>query len=383
MLVRLGYDRGRLTGPIVDGMCLRQSFTAESNFLIDVAICFATYRRKNSGRMFLTLKDHRGGTITTVSSHTSEFKDNAYHVFGIAEPLEEGKTYEIYLHTQNSRSGNAVTAKWGRKSKQGHFFIGARIQNGELAISFNYRDGQKKSEVVVVDKPVVALPAETSPGLVSIVIPHYNCPNLLRKCLESLVRQTYRCMQVIVVDDGSDNRDAVVTLLDAFSGLLTGIRLVDGKTNRGAPVARNMGAEAAQGEFLLFLDADCELYPDALEAFMNALMENPDKAYAYCGFKWGDETVRPKDFDPEALKTRNFVSTMSMMRRALFPGFDESLKRHQDWDLWLTMLLKGEHQGVCTKRLLFETPKRDGISNDENIPMMESIAIVRRKHGLA
>jgi len=187
-----------------------------------------------------------------------------------------------------------------------------------------------------------------------------------------------------VVDDGSRKNAIPRGIVKGFQGFLPGIRLIVHQKNRGAPVARNMGAKKATGEYLFFLDADCELYPDALEVFVETLLQNPDAAYAYCGFKWGGETVKPKFFDADALKLRNFVSTMSMIRRLLFEGFDESLKRHQDWDLFLTMLLKHGREGICTGRLLFETTQRESsISTEGNIPMMESVGIVRRKHGLA
>ena len=62
MIVRLGYDRGNLTGPIVDGMCIRQSFTAEAEDMVSVAVCFATYKRTtNFG--FMTLAIHGPGHV--------------------------------------------------------------------------------------------------------------------------------------------------------------------------------------------------------------------------------------------------------------------------------------------------------------------------------
>ena len=73
---------------------------------------------------------------------------------------------------------------------------------------------------------------------------------------------------------------------------------------------------------------------------------------------------------------------MSLLRRAKFPGWDERLKRHQDWDLWLSMVDKGS-EGVCCGQYLFETPIREGsISSGGSISVGESMAIVAEKHEL-
>jgi len=96
-----------------------------------------------------------------------------------------------------------------------------------------------------------------SQPLVSIVIPVYNGARTLARCLESVSRSIYPFYECIVVDD--DSSDETPNIAKSFDTKL--IRL---QGRNGAAYARNRGAEAAQGEIFLFLDADVTIPPDCL-----------------------------------------------------------------------------------------------------------------------
>jgi hypothetical protein len=384
MDVKFGIGRSNLTNQIVDGVCIRQGFVAQESVLRSVSIALATYRRKNQGVLFLEIRDIGGEKVAESKVDVEILRDNSAHNFFFNVELVRGRTYELKLHTINCRSGSAVTGKYCRRKGEGHMFIGARlVKNGELSCTFCYDDpaGSDFMREKVEEKMVVLEDGDGFPGLVSVVIPHFNCPVMLTRCLAALTRQTYSGIDVTVVDDGSDKPAYPESVVRSYHPLLS-IKFAKLEKNMGAPVARNEGAGMSTGEYLLFLDADCFLYPDAIKVFVETLMENRSAAYAYGGFRWGDEVVNPREFDFDSLKVRNYVTTMSMVRKHEFPGFDPELKRHQDWDLWLTMGKSGKF-GACTGDLMFETMKREGgISTEGNIPMGESIAIIKKKHGL-
>ena len=232
---------------------------------------------------------------------------------------------------------------------------------------------------------------------IAVVIPCYNHADVLRRTLENLRAQTIKPTEVIVVDDGStDTPGSVVT---GFTDRLP-IRDVRLDVNRGAPYARNVGAQMTTAPLILFLDADIGLKPTALETFSDTLREHPESAYAYSNFFWGTKRFRGRPFDVEALKQRNFIHTTSLMRREAFPGFDETLKKFQDWDLWLTMAERGA-TGVWIDRELFRVePRRQGISRwmpriaywipwqklgfvpKDIANYREAEEIVRKKHGI-
>jgi len=106
--------------------------------------------------------------------------------------------------------------------------------------------------------------------LVSIVIPTYNYDNYLPIAIKSCIQQTYKNIEIIVVDDGStDNTRAVV------EGFRDSVRYIR-QDNRGVSSARNRGLEGAQGSFITFLDADDALTTDSIEMRVLILTENKD-----------------------------------------------------------------------------------------------------------
>jgi len=191
---------------------------------------------------------------------------------------------------------------------------------------------------------------------ISIVIPSYQHAEELPFCLEGIFRQTFKDFEVIVVNDGStDGTDEVV---EPFLDRITYIT----QENRGGNAARNRGFAEARGQYLLFCDADVIMRPDMLQTMFDALKNHPEASYAYSSFRFGWKGFRLWPFDAAKLRELNYIHTTSLIRREHFPGFDESIRRLQDWDLWLTMLEQG-HVGAWVPEFLFTClPHKGGIS---------------------
>lgn len=161
------------------------------------------------------------------------------------------------------------------------------------------------------------------------------------------------------------------------------------KEGRGAPWARNKGWEWIKAnwpdplpEFVLFSDADIAWKSNALETMIRVLEATPKASYVYGRYKLGNDTWSDQAWDPIMLKQKNYISTMSIIRTKDLPDppFDESIKRLQDWDLWLTMLEQGK-RGVYCGDLIFETPLKPGISH-LGMNYIDAVLTVRKKHGL-
>ncbi len=157
------------------------------------------------------------------------------------------------------------------------------------------------------------------------------------------------------------------------------------RDRKGANWARNEGFKRVATELVLFSDDDVEWRAFALEAMVAALDAHPEASYAYgtyISIVGGKAyTVSNREFNAEALRRSNFVSTMSILRARDFPGFDESLKRLQDWDLWLTLLDAGK-VGVHCRRTIFESvcgPR--GITN-ASIPWQDAYQPLKQRHHL-
>lgn len=195
--------------------------------------------------------------------------------------------------------------------------------------------------------------------LISIIIPVYNRQKELMLSLASIQKQTYRPLEVIIVDDGSTEE---IRKLGNWE--IKGIPLIIYKQeNQGAPAARNKGFELSKGEYVIFWDADIIGDPYMIEKMYKALQEDTKSSFSYSNFYFGSHKMPGRVFDATALQQTNYITTTSLIRREDFPGFDTSLKRFQDWDLWLTFVDQNK-TGVWVPEYLFTIlPHEKGMSS--------------------
>jgi glycosyltransferase involved in cell wall biosynthesis len=220
----------------------------------------------------------------------------------------------------------------------------------------------------------------------------------ISECLDSIFKQTYKDYEILIVNDGStDNLDESIqkSLSKLSKDYNYQLRVINQK-NQGAPAARNRGWKESTGEYIFFCDADAVLEPNALVDLMEPLKVNPDISYVFSSFKWGRKIFRVGEFSAEKLKKGPFIHTMSLIKREHLPqkGWDESVKKFQDWDLYLTMLEEG-HTGVWIDKVLFSIKPGGTISSwmpsfvYRLMPWLSSVKkynkaveIVRMKHGI-
>ena len=109
-------------------------------------------------------------------------------------------------------------------------------------------------------------------GLVTVIVPIYKVEKYLDRCVESIVNQTYRNLEIILVDDGSP--DHCPQMCDEWAKKDTRIKVIH-KENRGQGLARNTGIDNASGEYICFFDSDDYIAADAIElAYEMAHKEN-------------------------------------------------------------------------------------------------------------
>ncbi len=120
--------------------------------------------------------------------------------------------------------------------------------------------------------------------LISVVIPLYNKEKTIVHTLSTVMSQTYKCFEVIVVNDGSSD-NSVQLINDNYSD--SRIRIIS-QENSGVSVARNKGVEEAKGDWIAFLDADDEWLPDYLSTLMNALIKYPTAEMIGCSSYYKD-----------------------------------------------------------------------------------------------
>lgn len=108
--------------------------------------------------------------------------------------------------------------------------------------------------------------------MISIIIPLYNKGNIIQLTLNSILAQSYKDFEVIIVDDGSTDESKQMLLPYLENENIKYIY----QTNKGVSAARNAGAQQAKGEWILFLDADDPLYPNALEILISTIKKAPN-----------------------------------------------------------------------------------------------------------
>ena len=193
---------------------------------------------------------------------------------------------------------------------------------------------------------------------ISVIIPTYQHAGTIAACLKSVFAQTVAPCEIIVTNDGSTDHT-----LEALAPFHSRITLVN-QRNQGGNVARNNGFAISHGDRVIFCDADVIMRRDMLERLSWALDTQRNASYAYAGFRFGWKRFQSFSFNEERLKYMNYIHTTSLIRREDFPGFDPSVRRFQDWDLWLTMFEQG-HLGVHVPEELFhvvDDRQRKGIS---------------------
>ncbi|MGF1459658.1 MAG: glycosyltransferase family 2 protein [Leptolyngbyaceae cyanobacterium] len=197
-------------------------------------------------------------------------------------------------------------------------------------------------------------------ALVSVIIPAYNCAATIAATLNSACGQHHSNLEILVIDDGSQDDTAATVLALADSDPRIQYLAFP---NGGPAIARNRGIEKAQGQFIAFLDADDLWTPDKITAQLAALAGHPQAGLAYSWIDWIDEAgqfLRPGSHIQasgnvlEALILRNFIDNGSnvLVRKEVFAQvgtFNPDLPPSEDWDLWLR--IAGTYEFICVPQV--------------------------------
>lgn len=226
---------------------------------------------------------------------------------------------------------------------------------------------------------------------VSVVIPAYNAAWCIRRAVASVLAQTYRDFELIVVDDGSDDETGAV--LAAFGDRL---RVVS-KPNEGLSSARNAGIAAAGGEFVAFLDTDDCWLPPKLEAQVRLMDARPELALCSTatwvegpdghGFGIWSCPEPCRDALENIFRTNAYVAgsgSSAMVRRNLFTRvgyFDETLRGLEDVDMWMRLASVGEY--ACIPDVLTVIMKRPGsLSTHLDLMRSSALTVMKKNRGL-
>jgi glycosyltransferase involved in cell wall biosynthesis len=192
-----------------------------------------------------------------------------------------------------------------------------------------------------IDRPVLERP------LVSVLIPHYNQARFLGECVESVRAQTYADVEILVIDDASTEADAVA-VLDEIEAL-DGVEVVRLAENGGPSKARNAGLERCKGRYILPVDSDNLLLPDAIDKLVTQLNQAGEEiGFIYPNLDFfgnRDEYHEAASYNLYTLLHANFCDTCSLVDREVFDAglrYHEGIHLgHEDWEFALRLATRG------------------------------------------
>lgn len=183
--------------------------------------------------------------------------------------------------------------------------------------------------------------------VVSVVIPVYNRFELAKEAVFSVIGQTYRDIEVIIVDDGSIDMTPVI---ETYFKDDSRIKYLNVKHSGMPGLVRNRGVDIAWGKYIAFLDSDDLWVSGKLESQMKYLKENPDCRIVHTRETWirNRKTISQSGFDhkrsgnifPDALEKCIIGPSTVLMEKSLYSelgGFDEDLEIAEDYELWLRL----------------------------------------------
>jgi glycosyltransferase involved in cell wall biosynthesis len=204
----------------------------------------------------------------------------------------------------------------------------------------------------------------------TVVMPAFQAARTVGAAIDSVLRQSVRAVEIIVVDDGST--DATAQEVRRCATVDPRVRLLE-QANAGPSAARNRGIGAARGELVAFLDADDLMLPSYAARMLERFTARPDVDLVSCD-AWVlddrrgrirrrtvlDEAPPPRDLAPDPdgmfvqLARGNFVYVGCTVRGSALQalgGFDESTNACEDWNLWLRLLASGRRLEVLREPL--------------------------------
>jgi len=227
---------------------------------------------------------------------------------------------------------------------------------------------------------------------ISVVVPSYNAERTILQTVESVQKQTFSDIEIIIINDGSTDRT-----LELVQSIKDQRLKIFSYENGGLPVSRNRGISHAKGEFISFIDADDLWRPDKLELQLAALQQHPDAGVAYSWTSYfidgQEESIFP--YHPvffegnvyDKLLVNNIVGNGSniLVRRKAIESvgeFEPTLKSCEDWDFYIRLAAKWHFVVVPKHQILYrQSPK--AMTSKVEVMEKEALRVVERAYQAA
>ncbi|MDD2553416.1 MAG: glycosyltransferase [Desulfotomaculaceae bacterium] len=197
----------------------------------------------------------------------------------------------------------------------------------------------------------------SAPGLLSVVIPYYNMGSYIDDALQSALNNTYRPIEILIINDGSNELSSLDKLLEIESAGIAEVRVVHIE-NRGLAAVRNFGAEQAKGEYLAFLDADDMVEKDFFSRCIDVLKRYDNVSLVYSWLRYFEAAQGcfiANNLEFPFLLAHNLAAVICVLKRADFLSYAVNKPRMsygmEDYESWISLYESGR-LGVCIPELL-------------------------------
>src|SRR5215831_2476782 len=224
---------------------------------------------------------------------------------------------------------------------------------------------------------------------VTVVVTLYNYGRFIKNALDSILRQSHPNIELVIVDDAStdDSQTLARNWLEQNGARLAHAKLLAHSTNRGLAQARNTAFESATNEFVFVLDADNEIYPDAIARLLAACRaKNAEAAFSRIE-KFGDETGTGGDtWNPARLARGNYIDAMALIRKSAWQkagGYTQpaDIQGWEDYDLWCKFVELGFKGAFVPELLCRYRVHGTSMLNTTTNPNLEQIKVeMTRRH---
>ncbi|MGB9499906.1 MAG: glycosyltransferase [Dissulfuribacterales bacterium] len=290
------------------------------------------------------------------------WRKSVHQEFGyFDESMHVAGDYEFWLRITQKYSLKHIPELLGlyfRSSQNAEYRNHRRTMQETTLIQSYYKTKFMLNEPQIQDNPMV-----------SIIIPTYNRPHQLETALKSIALQSYKNIEVVVVNDGGEDVSAVI---GKFKDQLA-IQYINCKQNRDRSAARNTGLKNARGEYIAYLDDDDIFHTDHIETALRVLTNSDYKIVYSDAFRAHQkkidgnyQTVRKDipysiDYRPGIFLKTNITPILCIIHEKTIIDeigyFDESLPVLEDWDLWIRISQKYEFYHI--KKVTCEFTWRD------------------------
>ena len=209
--------------------------------------------------------------------------------------------------------------------------------------------------------------------LISVVVTCYNHENYIEQCLRSIFNQTYRNLELIVLDDGStDSSNQIIQEVLKDSPFVT---TFESHKNIGVVRTRNKGLNLLNGDYFLFVDSDDFLDDRYVEELYDCAI-NHQADVVYCdlfNFEKNEVYLKAQEYELHSLLVSNYISNCSLVKKAILKDayYDEKLsgKKLEDYDFFLNLIINNGAKAVYqpNTKLNYRVFEKDSISKRDSV----------------